>query len=136
VQSVDSIKLCSALSQRAAAAGRRIAVYLQVNVSDEPQKAGAAIADLPMLVHAARASAALELCGLMGIPKASDDPRETRAAFRRLRELADALSLPGLSMGMSDDLELAIEEGATMVRVGTALFGARPTSAGSDPAVQ
>lgn len=129
VQSLDSPKLCAALSQRAAAAGRRIPVFVQVNISEEPQKAGVCVADLPALVSAARTSASLQLRGLMAIPAPSDDDAQTRAAFRRLRELAESLSLSELSMGMSDDLELAIEEGATMVRVGTALFGARPSPA-------
>jgi pyridoxal phosphate enzyme (YggS family) len=124
VQSLDSTRLCDALAQRAA--GRRLAVYIQVNISAEPQKAGIGVAELPQLVAAARASGSLDVRGLMAIPRDSDDPEETRAAFRRLRELAAELQLPELSMGMSDDLELAIEEGATMVRVGTAVFGARP----------
>jgi pyridoxal phosphate enzyme (YggS family) len=128
VQSVDSVKLCTELAKRAAAAQVRIPIYLQVNISDEPQKAGISVAELPQLVAAARSSQWLELRGLMAIPKPSDDPLEARAGFRRVRELAEGLSLPGLSMGMSDDLELAIEEGATLVRVGTALFGERPTS--------
>jgi pyridoxal phosphate enzyme (YggS family) len=126
VQSLDSARLCEALAQRAAAAGQRMTVFAQVNISEEPQKAGVAISELPQLVAAARASAWLDLRGLMAIPRDSDDPAETRSAFRRLRELAAQLQLPELSMGMSDDLELAIEEGSTMVRVGTALFGARP----------
>ena len=126
VQVLDSHRLCQALAQRAAAAGRRLAVFVQVNISEEPQKAGVAIAEVSQLVAAARASAALDVRGLMAIPRDSEDEDETRAAFRRLRELAAELQLTELSMGMSDDLELAIEEGSTMVRVGTALFGARP----------
>lgn len=129
VQSLDSHKLCAALAQRAAAAGQCMPVYIQVNVSDEPQKAGVAVAELPRLVAAVRASTSLSLRGLMALPKPSDDPEDTRAAFRRLRELAASLDVTELSMGMSDDLELAIEEGATMVRVGTAVFGARPPHA-------
>jgi pyridoxal phosphate enzyme (YggS family) len=129
VQTIDSQRLCDALAQRAAAAEKRIQVFLQVNISAEPQKAGVAVDELPRLVAAVRASPALELRGLMAIPRDTEDVEETRAAFRRLRELAAELSVPELSMGMSDDLELAIEEGATLVRVGTALFGPRPTSA-------
>jgi pyridoxal phosphate enzyme (YggS family) len=127
VQSLDSPRLAEALAQRAAAAGQRVPVYVQVNISDEPQKAGVASADLAQLVAAARANSSLDVRGLMAIPRDSEDASEARAAFRRLRELAAELQLSELSMGMSDDLELAIEEGATMVRVGTALFGARPT---------
>ncbi|HTU59135.1 MAG TPA: YggS family pyridoxal phosphate-dependent enzyme [Polyangiales bacterium] len=126
VQTLDSQRLCDALAQRARAANQRAAVFLQVNVSDEPQKAGAAIKDLPQLAAAARASGVLDVRGLMAIPKPTDDEQEQRAAFRRVRDLAAELALPEISMGMSDDLELAIAEGATLVRVGTALFGPRP----------
>lgn len=126
VQALDSLKLCQALSQRAAASGQRVPVYVQVNISEESQKAGVAPAALPQLIAAARAAPGLDVRGLMAIPRPSEDETEQRAAFRKLRELAETLDLPELSMGMSDDLELAIEEGATMVRVGTALFGERP----------
>jgi len=126
VQSLDSLKLCEALAQRAAASGQRVQVYVQVNISDEPQKAGVTPAALPQLIQAARAAPALDLRGLMAIPKPSEDEAEQRADFRKLRQLTEHLGLPELSMGMSDDLELAILEGATMVRVGTALFGERP----------
>lgn len=127
VQTLDSRRLCDVLAQRARAAGQQAAVFLQVNVSDEPQKAGAAIADLPQLAAAARASGALIVRGLMAIPRPTEDEQEQRAAFQRVRQLAADLALPEISMGMSDDLELAIAEGATVVRVGTALFGPRPT---------
>lgn len=122
VQSLDSLKLARALAQRA----EPVRVYVQVNISEEPQKAGVAPGALPQLVAAARALPTLDLRGLMAIPAPSEDETEQRTAFRKLRELAAQLHLPELSMGMSDDLELAIEEGATMVRVGTALFGERP----------
>ena len=125
VQTLDSPRLCDALARRALAAGQRVEVFLQVNISEEPQKAGVTVAELPQLAAAARASGVLNVRGLMAIPRPADDD-ETRAAFRRLRELASELGVSELSMGMSDDLELAVEEGATMVRVGTALFGARP----------
>jgi pyridoxal phosphate enzyme (YggS family) len=126
VQTLDSQRLCDALAQRARAAGQHIAVFLQVNVSDEPQKAGIAVAELPQLAAAVCASGVLEVRGLMAIPRATDDANELRLAFRRVRELAAQLGVSELSMGMSDDLEVAIAEGATMVRVGTALFGPRP----------
>lgn len=126
VQTVDSQRLCAALGQRAQAAGQRLSVFLQVNISDEPQKAGVAISELPQLAAAARASGVLDVRGLMTIPRPTEDERELRAAFRRMRELAGELGVAELSMGMSDDLEIAIEEGATLVRVGTALFGPRP----------
>jgi pyridoxal phosphate enzyme (YggS family) len=127
VQTLDSQRLCDALAQRARAAGQRVAVFLQVNVSDEPQKAGATLTDLPQLAAAARASGVLHVRGLMAIPRPTEDEEEQRAAFQRVRELAAELELPEISMGMSDDLELAIAQGATLVRVGTALFGPRPT---------
>jgi pyridoxal phosphate enzyme (YggS family) len=130
VQSIDSVRLCEALGTRAEQAGRQIEVFVQVNVSDEPQKAGAAVSELPRLFDAIRARPALNLRGLMAIPRASEDPAEIRAAFQKLRRLAHDAQLSELSMGMSDDLELAIEEGATLVRVGTALFGARPSQPG------
>jgi len=126
VQTLDSQRLCTALAQRARSANQRISVFLQVNVSDEPQKAGAAVAEVPQLAAAARASGVLEVRGLMAIPRPTDDESELRAAFQRMRALATELGVQELSMGMSDDLEIAIEEGATLVRVGTALFGPRP----------
>jgi pyridoxal phosphate enzyme (YggS family) len=124
VQTLDSVRLIEALASRAEPA-RAIDVLLQVNIAHEPQKAGVLPDDLGPLVTAARAAPGLQLRGLMTVPKPSDDPGETRAYFRRLRELASEFGLRELSMGMSGDLELAIEDGATQVRVGTALFGAR-----------
>jgi pyridoxal phosphate enzyme (YggS family) len=126
VQTLDSVRLCDALSARARQTEHVIEVLLQVNLASEPQKAGVTPSELPALADAARASEGLSLRGLMAIPKASDDDDETRGYFRQLRELARSLGVAELSMGMSDDLELAIEEGATIVRVGTALFGPRP----------
>jgi pyridoxal phosphate enzyme (YggS family) len=128
VQTLDSARLCEALATRALEAGRVIDVMLQVNVSAEPHKAGVAMADLPQLTAAVRAAPSLRLQGLMAIPKADASDDQTRGYFRRLRELASELGVHELSMGMSHDFELAIEEGATIVRVGTAIFGERPTS--------
>jgi PLP dependent protein len=129
VQTLDSLRLCEALAARAAEVPCVIDVMLQVNLACEPQKAGVTPSDLPALVDAVRAQASsLRLRGLMAIPKASDDLAERRGYFRQLCELATTLGVAELSMGMSDDLELAIEEGATIVRVGTALFGPRPTA--------
>ena len=105
--------------------GAPIRVHLQVNVGEEAQKSGCTPEELPALVASVRALPGLVLEGLMTIPPASDDPEATRPHFRRLRELARAHGLSGLSMGMSHDLEVAIEEGATSVRVGTAIFGER-----------
>lgn len=126
VQTLDSLRLCDALAQRARSANQRISVFLQVNISDEPQKAGVALRELPQLAAAARASGVLDVRGLMAIPRPTENQGELRAAFQRMRALATELGLSELSMGMSDDLEIAVEEGATLVRVGTALFGPRP----------
>ena len=121
VETVDSSALAERLDRAATQAGRRLAVLLEVNTGGETTKAGVAPADVPALADAVRARAALDLRGLMAIPP----PGDTRPHFVALRELARSLGLPELSMGMSDDFEAAVEEGATLVRVGSALFGAR-----------
>jgi pyridoxal phosphate enzyme (YggS family) len=132
VESVDRAELATALDRHAGLLGRPLDVLLQVNVSGEPQKGGAEPDALPALIGVVRACPHLRLRGLMTVPAASADPEDARPAFARLRALRDALcrgagglTLPELSMGMSADLEVAIEEGATIVRVGTALFGPR-----------
>jgi pyridoxal phosphate enzyme (YggS family) len=132
VEVVDRVELAEALALHAGAAGRTLEVLLQVNVSAEAQKGGADPEALPALVEAVARLSALRLVGLMTVPAASEQPERTRPAFTRLRELRDGLcrsrpglTLPELSMGMSADFEVAIEEGASIVRVGTALFGAR-----------
>jgi pyridoxal phosphate enzyme (YggS family) len=121
-ESVDSARLASALAERAAADGRVIDVFVQVNVAVEPQKSGCAVAELPALIDAIRAMPALRLRGLMTVPPADTDPRPV---FDALAALAAVHGVSGLSMGMSGDLEAAIAAGATHVRVGTAIFGAR-----------
>ena len=120
IHSVDRSSLVTALA-RAMEGGRRPDCFVQVNIGDEPQKGGCAIAGLPALLAEVRA-ADLPLAGLMAVP-----PADTEAApyFALLAKLARDHGLPGLSMGMSDDLETAVMIGATHVRVGTALFGAR-----------
>jgi pyridoxal phosphate enzyme (YggS family) len=132
VETLDREALGDELDRRAAAAGRRLDVLLQVDVAGEPQKGGAKPEDVPALLDRSRRWSALRVAGLMAIPPATDLPEESRPAFARLRALREALrGAPGaealreLSMGMSADFEVAIEEGATIVRVGTALFGAR-----------
>jgi hypothetical protein len=132
VHGVDREDLARELDRRAGQAGRKLAVLLQVNLSGEAQKGGAAPEAVPGLLAACGALAALEVRGLMTVPAAAEDPEAARPAFARLRALRDALrAAPGgdglvhLSMGMSHDFEVAVEEGATMVRVGTALFGTR-----------
>ena len=121
IQTVDSGKLARRLNE----AGTPLDVMLEVKLSDEAAKSGADPAELPELIAAVRSCANLKLLGLMTMPPWSDDPEAARPIFRALRELAVQHGLSGLSMGMSHDLETAIEEGSTCVRVGTALFGKR-----------
>jgi pyridoxal phosphate enzyme (YggS family) len=122
IHTCDRIALAQELSKRARNAGLVQPVLLEVNVGREPQKAGALPEDTPALLAEVRALPGLRCEGLMCIPPASGDPRPH---FRALRELAQRLGLAELSMGMSADYETAIEEGATLVRVGTAIFGER-----------
>jgi pyridoxal phosphate enzyme (YggS family) len=122
IQTVDSAKIARRLD---ADARSSLDVLIEVKLSDEPAKAGAAPGDVAALVEAIRACPHLRLLGLMTMPPWSHDAEASRPYFARLRELAAENRLPQLSMGMSHDLEVAIEEGATMVRVGTALFGPR-----------
>jgi len=124
-QSVDRVELIDEIARRAAGAS----VMIQLNLSGEPQKGGAALADCRSLVRSAQ-GCGLVVVGLMGVG-AADDLSNSRGGFRQLAELADELGLPERSIGMSDDLDLAVAEGSTMVRVGTALFGPRgPKSTG------
>lgn len=122
IQTVDSAKLARRLDE----SGRALEVMIEVKLSEEESKAGAAPQELPGLIEAIRPCSNLKLTGLMTMPPWSNDPAETRPYFRRLAALAREHGLPKLSMGMSHDLEAAIEEGATHIRIGTALFGARP----------
>jgi PLP dependent protein len=124
VDSVDSLRLAESLADRAAEAGRVLSVLVQVNVAGEAQKAGVSEAELSGLLAAISGWPSLTLEGLMVIPP-DVEPDQRRPHFRRLRELGQLHGLPELSMGMSDDLEIAIEEGATQVRIGTAIFGER-----------
>ncbi|SBT05755.1 putative enzyme [Candidatus Accumulibacter aalborgensis] len=130
VHSVDRLGVAQRLAAQRPASRPPLSLCLQVNVSGEATKRGVSLADAPALAHALVGLPALRLRGLMTLPAASDDWLEQRRAFRRLRELseqlqADGLPLDTLSMGMSHDLEAAIAEGATLVRVGTAIFGER-----------
>jgi pyridoxal phosphate enzyme (YggS family) len=122
IHTCDRLALAQELSKRAKAAAIVQRVLLEVNVGGEPQKAGVLPAEAPRLLDEVRALPVLACEGLMCIPPAEGDPR---AHFRALRALASALGLAQLSMGMSADYEAAIEEGATLVRVGTAIFGER-----------
>ncbi len=127
VHSVDRLKVAERLSAQRPAHLPPLNVCLQVNVSGEASKSGCAPEELPALARAVAALPNLKLRGLMAIPEPTEDVAAQRAAFARLRELLSALNLglDTLSMGMSHDLEAAIAEGATWVRIGTALFGAR-----------
>jgi PLP dependent protein len=121
IQTVDSAKLAARLDSF----GAELDVMLEVKLSPEQAKSGATPEQLPELIDAVRGCPHLNLLGLMTMPPWSDNGEDSRPYFRRLRELAELHELPDLSMGMSHDLEVAVEEGATYVRVGTALFGKR-----------
>lgn len=129
VHTVDREELVTELERRAAAAGRKVDVLLEVNVGDEASKGGCTPEALGALLEAVQALAHLRAVGLMAIPPYLEDPEQVRPMFARLRALRDrhggAAALPELSMGMSHDYPVAIQEGATIVRVGTAIFGER-----------
>jgi pyridoxal phosphate enzyme (YggS family) len=131
VHTIDSAHIATELAKRASRAGRHIDALIEVNVAEDPSKTGCAPDDLAAIIDAVRVSAAgaLELRGLMTMPPYSDDADATRPFFAKLHELRERhggqRALPELSMGMSHDLEAAIAEGATIVRVGTAIFGER-----------
>jgi pyridoxal phosphate enzyme (YggS family) len=134
VHSIDRLKIAERLAAQRPEALPPLQACIQVNVSGEATKSGVAPAEAPALARAVAALPRLRLRGLMAIPEPTDDPALQRRRFESLRDLrdrlaADGLALDTLSMGMSDDLEAAIAAGATMVRVGTAIFGARSGSA-------
>ncbi len=122
IHTLDRLELARELSKRFLAKGATARVFLEVNTGGEATKSGCAPGDAPALAAAARALPAVELVGVMGIPPPDDDPR---THFRLLRAIRDQLGLPGLSMGMSADWRIALEEGSTCIRVGTAIFGER-----------
>ncbi len=131
VHSVDRLKIAERLSAQRPAALPPLQVCIQVNVSGEATKSGVSPEEAPALARAVAALPRLRLRGLMAIPEPTDDPALQRRRFESLRALkerlvAAGLPLDSLSMGMSDDLEAAVAAGATMVRVGTAIFGPRP----------
>ncbi|HLV19159.1 MAG TPA: YggS family pyridoxal phosphate-dependent enzyme [Pseudomonas sp.] len=134
VHSVDRLKIAQRLAEQRPEELPPLNICLQVNVSGEASKSGCAPEELPALAEAAAQLPRLKLRGLMAIPEPTDDVAAQRAAFARLRELQAGLpyELDTLSMGMSHDLESAIAEGATWVRIGTAVFGARDYS-GANP---
>ena len=122
VQSIDSIRLAEAVSRRL---DRELQILLEVNVAGEQSKSGFAPADLPDALPAIQALPNLDVAGLMTIAPIVADPEDARPVFRQLRGLRDRLGLRELSMGMSSDYAVAVEEGATMVRIGRAIFGER-----------
>jgi len=124
IQSVDSLHLAQEISRRAPQSVR-VPVLLEVNVGGEVTKYGFAPDDLPAAAGQVRALPGLEVRGLMTVAPVAGDPQEARPVFRRLRELGASLGLRELSMGMSDDFQVAVEEGATIVRIGRAIFGER-----------
>ncbi len=125
VDTLDSIRLAEALSARAETGGYTLEVLIQVNVGGETQKSGCTPEEVPPLVEVARQLPGLALRGLMTVAPHFDDPEDARPSFAELRRLAEDHRLETLSMGMTHDLEPAVAEGATMVRIGTALFGER-----------
>ena len=127
VHSVDRLKIAQRLSEQRPADLPPLNICIQVNVSGEASKSGCTPADLPALAEAIQALPRLKLRGLMAIPEPTDDRAQQDAAFAKVRDLQASLNLglDTLSMGMSHDLESAIAQGATWVRIGTALFGAR-----------
>jgi len=133
IQSVDSVKLAARLDAIAGELGKRLPVFLEINLGEEDSKAGISQSEVLSLCEQVSKLHHLELKGLMAVPPFLDDPEQVRPFFRRLRQLRDEARRAGivgeqfkeLSMGMSNDFEVAIEEGATYVRIGTALFGSR-----------
>jgi pyridoxal phosphate enzyme (YggS family) len=133
IQTVDGVRLAERLVRAAGEAGRQLAVYVQVDLGREPTKTGALERDVEAIASFLARAPEVRLAGLMTVPPYFADPEDVRPFFRRLRALRDRLNasdrlpepIAGLSMGMSHDFEVAVEEGATLVRVGSALFGDR-----------
>jgi pyridoxal phosphate enzyme (YggS family) len=132
IHSVDRVPLAEALSRRAAEAGRRMDVLVQVNVGEEPQKGGLRTDELRAALETMAGLPGLRLRGLMTIPPLPREPEDSRPYYKEMRKLLDdarrwghGSDLAELSMGMSGDFEVGVEEGATIVRVGTAIFGSR-----------
>jgi pyridoxal phosphate enzyme (YggS family) len=129
IQTVDSAKLLKRLDSAAIEVGKKLEILFEIKVSLETSKSGADVGMLPEMLEAAAGCQNLSVLGLMTIPPWSEIAEQSRPYFQQLAEIAARYGLKHLSMGMSNDLEVAIEEGATMVRVGTALFGPRPKPA-------
>lgn len=128
LHSLDSLRLLQEIVARAPEARpghRRLRCFIEVNVAGEAQKEGVRPEEVGPLLEAARAAEVIDVRGLMTVAPRADDPERVRPVFAALRQLAHRHGLPELSMGMTDDFEVAIEEGATLVRVGRAIFGER-----------
>jgi PLP dependent protein len=134
IHTLDSARLARELDRHARAAGKRLPCLVEVNQGGELTKSGLSESDVLPFLREAAAGPGIEILGLMSVPPFQEDPEDVRPFFRRLRALRDEAAAAGiaslrmdhLSMGMSHDFEVAIEEGATMVRIGTAIFGPRP----------
>jgi len=129
IQTVDSVKIVKEIEKRAAALGQKMDVLVEVNVGEEDRKAGSSEEEARCILEAIESSRFIRCGGLMALPPFEDDPEDSRKWFIMLRRIREELggekALPELSMGMTADYEVAVEEGATIVRVGTAIFGAR-----------
>ena len=126
IETVDSAKVLQNLGKAAQESMKQLQILLEIKLSDEVNKTGAMPDEIPELIATAQRFPQLKLLGLMTMPPWSENAELSRPFFRRLSELASQYELPELSMGMSGDFEVAIEEGATILRIGTALFGSRP----------
>jgi PLP dependent protein len=122
IHSVDSLKLAEAIDRQA---GHRIPILLEVNIAGEASKRGFLLQEIDQAMTAISGLTKIDVRGLMTVAPMVADPEEVRPVFRKLRELRDTYNLEHLSMGMTDDFEVAIEEGATMIRLGRAIFGQR-----------
>jgi hypothetical protein len=133
IHSLDSLHLAEAIQRHAVAQGKTIPVLVEVNLAQEGSKAGVSVKEVPNLLRSVSLMSCLRVLGLMAVPPFLEEADQVRAYFRRLRQLAeeiaamriDNIEMIHLSMGMSHDFETAIEEGATLVRIGTAIFGPR-----------
>lgn len=133
IHSVDSLRLLEAINCHAEKIGRRVKVLLEVHVAEEPTKSGFTPEEFQQLTHSIASSDPypwVDICGIMGMATNTDDEAEWRRCFRAIRSLANSLPCdhPIISMGMSDDYLIAIEEGSTMVRIGSSIFGERITN--------
>ncbi len=126
VHSVDSLRLAQKISEEAQKAGKVVPVYLEINVSGETSKYGLVPGMIPDVIFSVRELSSIKLIGLMTMAPYSANPQDSRPYFRSLAGLASSAGLSGLSMGMSGDFIVAIEEGATIIRVGRAIFGQSP----------